>query len=177
MQTIHVYAQPSQHEPSYLIGTPEGLKQVGEAALSLSKKVLPEISSLRCRSSDGEAYDVEIISLPEGSRYWDNLKLPYTDYEYSAQGIHPNRLAIELIKQGAGEADSSAATPQEMPESLSANSSEIAKLKDSIFYWQSQLQEAITATISNDPEDYEQVKNALESLKLILEIKKLIGLT
>lgn len=181
MQTSHIYAQPYHHESAYIVGNPEFMKQLADAALDLSATTLPQIRSLRCVPSDGEAFDLEVVCLPDGSQYWDNLKLPYTDYEFSSQGIDPNRLAIELVKQGAGEPSSDAAMVKlresilEPSPLLSSSSPEMAKLKELTNSWQTDLQEAVTLTIANDPEDYEQIKSALEGLKLILEIKKLTG--
>ncbi|MEC0303716.1 hypothetical protein [Terribacillus saccharophilus] len=82
---VQIYAQSRHHNPAYIIGNEEGLRElirVIETALSTgcdSADVFP---------SDGEGYKVLVKKLePSDEKLFESLEMPYTE-QYGPRNTH-----------------------------------------------------------------------------------------
>lgn len=71
--TLHIYSQEFHHGDSYIVGTPDDLRILGEALIEAS---LHGVTSVKSFTGDGEGYSIKIANLCDLEM--DYLRLPYT---------------------------------------------------------------------------------------------------
>jgi hypothetical protein len=73
---IHIYSQPCQHEPAFIVGTQEGLWALRDAIdRALIDDLLCDKKKHEAVTNDGESYHVVVFKV--GPTVFGEMRLPY----------------------------------------------------------------------------------------------------
>lgn len=102
MRILNVYGQTMGHDELWILGNREGLTALRDALnRTLNNKPVDDLTytSVETEVTDGESFNTIIVcqDKPLQDKAWDDLHLPYVDYNASTELLSHLRWPADLL--------------------------------------------------------------------------------